>query len=352
MPLLANDDGEGVPPRNLEQLGAETGDPATLESPPMAKSKRPLLTEQELAEAGPPEAVRIPLDLVDANPNNPRGALAEIDLLADNIKTFGLLQPVTVRRSGKRYELLGGHRRRAAFSLLREREPTEAQWRTIPAVVRTADDEQSYLMLLSSQLHSRQWRPREEATALERLAETRTLREVAALVNRGKAWVSKRLRVYADSVLSGYVQSGQLETSVAEELLRVKSATHRRDMADEAVRESWTQAQAKTAVRRLSQDSQLRDIAQRARELAEILSTIDPSKLPQESIRDLWTLYGRIEVLSGRSPAAATPRPRRQPTIEDAERAAGVRQNAPRRRPGAPPKRKPGYKPRPDALPK
>src|SRR5205085_1319920 len=61
--------------------------------PPMTT----LLSDADLADLGPPEAVRLPLDLVDPNPRNPRAALAEVDALADNIRSLGLLQPVIVR---------------------------------------------------------------------------------------------------------------------------------------------------------------------------------------------------------------------------------------------------------------
>jgi ParB family chromosome partitioning protein len=297
-----------------------------------------LLSAQELAELGPPEAVRLPLDLVDAHPLNPRAALPEIDLLADDIKANGLLQPIAVRRTGDRYELVAGHRRRAAVALNRERYPHDAEWRTIAAVVRTMDDEATYLALLSAQLHSRDWLPREEAAALERLAESRTLREVGALVHRGEPWVSKRLRIYADSVLSGYVQTSKLSTSVAEELLQVRDPAQRRDFADQAVKERWTPGQARTAARRLKLDSHVREVARRARELVDVLASVEPGRLPVDATRDLWTLHGRIEVLArGGAPT--------MPTVEQAERAAGVRSGAPRRK-SAPARRKPGYKPK------
>jgi len=64
-------------------------------------------------------------------------------------------QRVTWRRTGERYELLGGHRRRAAFLVLREREPHDPQWRTIPAVIRTVSDEQADLMLISVRRNAR-----------------------------------------------------------------------------------------------------------------------------------------------------------------------------------------------------
>ena len=57
-----------------------------------------------------------------------------------------------LRRTGERYELLGGRRRRAAFLVLGEREPHDPQWRTIPAVIRTASDEQADLMLIATRV--------------------------------------------------------------------------------------------------------------------------------------------------------------------------------------------------------
>jgi ParB/RepB/Spo0J family partition protein len=291
----------------------------------VTEGKTRLLEPHELAEQGPPEAVRLPIELVDENPRNPRRELAEIDALAENIRVFGLLQPVTVRRQGERYELLGGHRRRAAFALLREQEPHEVKWRTIPAVVRTADDESSYLMLISGQVHNRAWKPREEAAALERLAEVHTLRQIGDMVHRGESWVSKRLRIYADSVLSGYVQSGRLAAGVAEELLLVDDIEVKTTFAQRAADESWTQDQARAEARALKLDKQLRHIARQARGLLSVLSGIDPTRLPPSATRDLWSLRGRIEQLAtGQQPVF--------PTIEAAQRAANINATRPVKR--------------------
>lgn len=286
-----------------------------------------LLSEQELAEAGPPEAIRLPLDLVIPNPDNPRRDLSELDALADNIRAFGLLQPVTVRRVGDEYQLLGGHRRRAAFALLREREPADPQWRTIPAVLRnTDDDDRAFLMLVSSQVHNRDWHPREEAAALERLLlGGRTLKQVGESVHRTEGWASRRLRVYADAVLSGYVQSGKLAATVAEQLLPIRETDIRRDYADRAAREEWSQARVRAEVRKLRLDSQLSQARRMTRDLLEILSAVDPARLPIELTRDLWVLVGAVQQLArGGGPVI--------PTIEAAQRAAGVNPNARPRR--------------------
>lgn len=264
------------------------------------------LAPAELAEAGQSITRDLPLDLVDPNPANPRKALTEVADLAENIKRFGLLQPVTVRRAGERFELLGGHRRRAAFLLLREAEPLEPRWRVIPAVVRTADDSDARLMLISGQVHNRAWSSREEASILEDLASTMTLAAVGALVNKSKQWVGSRLKIYADAVLSGFVQSGALSTTVAQELLAVTDPKQRLKFAELAVTEEWTPAHARAEARKLKIDAQARQAGRLTRDLLEILSATDPAKLPIEVTRDLWVLAGRIQVMGRGGPIIPT----------------------------------------------
>jgi ParB family transcriptional regulator, chromosome partitioning protein len=297
-----------------------------------------LLEPHELAVLGPSASQILPIDLIDPNPLNPRKQLTEVDALADNIKQFGLLQPVIVRHTGERYELLGGHRRRAAVLLLRDREPHDPRWRVLDAVVRDADDDQSYLMLLSAQVHNRSWRPREEASALERLIIGRTLKQVGEALNRTESWASKRLRVYSDSVLSGYVQTGRLTATVAEEMLSILDSTIRQEIAERAVAEGWSQAHARNQVRALRLDRQLREVAKRARELLALLSSIDAGRLPREAKDDLMTLHRRIVAL-GRGPVL--------PTIEAAQKAAGVKtQERPKTGKRRPAGYRPGYKPK------
>lgn len=278
-----------------------------------------LLEPHELAELGPPEAVRLPLELVDPNPLNPRRSLVEVDALADNIRQFGLLQPITVRRVNGRYELLGGHRRRAAFLALAQRFPHEVQWRTVPAVVRSADDDTARLMLISGQVHIQAWAPREQAALLEDLARTRTLPEVGALVHKSAVWVSHRLKVYNDSVLSGYVQTGRLSMAVADELRRVPDPVLRREMAERAVSEQWERERVRAEVRKLTMSRMVLQIGRLARDLLSALSLVQAQDLPTETATTLASVRRRILAL-GRAPVI--------PSIAEAQRVAGINPNA------------------------
>lgn len=292
----------------------------------MSNSAAALLEPNELAELGPPEAIRLPLELIAPHPNNPRRELIEVDALAENIRAFGLLQPVTVRRMGDRYELLGGHRRYAAFQLLAEREPHDPQWRSIPAVVRTADDDRAFLMLLSSQLHNRSWRPREEAAALERLLISgRNLKQIGEALHRTESWASKRLRVYADAVLSGYVQTGRLATGVAEEMLSILDASVRKDFAERAVEEGWSQDHARGEVRALRADKMLKQISRSSRAFRELLSSVDAARIPDKDAQELLRLARLIMRMAGGGKTVF-------PSIDQAQRVAGVKTQEPTRR--------------------
>lgn len=110
------------------------------------------------AEAAPqPDASlrRIPANLLDPNPFQPRRQFADAQLaeLAGSIRSSGIVQPVLVRRVGERYQLIAGERRWRA-SLL-------AGIESIPAVVRDLSDRDALETALAENLL------REDLSALE-----------------------------------------------------------------------------------------------------------------------------------------------------------------------------------------
>jgi ParB family chromosome partitioning protein len=68
------------------------------------------------SEANQQKVVEINLDLIDPNPFQPRKFFSDDELseLAETIKTHGLLQPVSLRKVGDRYQIISGERRTRA----------------------------------------------------------------------------------------------------------------------------------------------------------------------------------------------------------------------------------------------
>ena len=173
---------------------------------------------------------------------------------------------------------------------------------------------------------------------LERLMLTYgSLKRVGEALHRTESWASKRLRVYADSVLSGYVQSGRLSAGIAEEFLPVSDIEDRRRLAEQAATESWSLEQARTAARNLRRELQLPALARMTSELLALLEPLKPEEIPLDVARNLWTLDGVIQRLSGKTP--------KFPSIEAAQQAAGIRETR-RQSQKRSERRKPGYVPK------
>ena len=105
----------------------------------------------------------IPLEHIVPNPHQPRrdfdpAALAE---LADSIRAYGILQPLTVRDKGGYYELVAGERRLRAARIAGLREG--------PCLVAQVGEEDSALLALMENLQRRDLDCWEEAQAIARL---------------------------------------------------------------------------------------------------------------------------------------------------------------------------------------
>lgn len=128
--------------------------------------------------AAPPPTWRVPLDLLDANPFQPRREMEESPLseLVASIREHGLLQPITVRRvPGGRFQLIAGHRRLEAFRRLRAGGDSE-RYSTIPAHEKfDVTDEEMALLALVENLQRDDLSPLDAALGLARFQEAHRL---------------------------------------------------------------------------------------------------------------------------------------------------------------------------------
>ena len=94
------------------------------------------------------EKVRvIPLSAIDDAPDHPFGVRDDEEMaeLVESISTFGVINPVIVRKGeGERYELISGHRRKYACSKL--------GIETLPVIVRDLSREEAIIFMVDSNL--------------------------------------------------------------------------------------------------------------------------------------------------------------------------------------------------------
>jgi ParB family transcriptional regulator, chromosome partitioning protein len=134
----------------------------------------------------------ISVDYIEVNPFQPRTHFDQEALLelAESIRVHGIIQPITVRRlAHNQYQLISGERRFQASKL--------ADLKTIPAYVRSADDQQMLEMALIENIQRENLNAIEIALSYQRLLSECNLKqeELGERVGKNRATVTNYLRL-------------------------------------------------------------------------------------------------------------------------------------------------------------
>ncbi len=204
----------------------------------MGRGLAALFAASQEGEADPQELRELPVELIEANPNQPRRDFDEgsLQALAGSLAERGVLQPVLVRpRRGGTYELVAGERRWRAARI--------AGLATVPALVRERDDAQALELALIENMAREDLNPVEEARACAALVEELglTREEVGRRVGRSRVAVSNLVRLLdlPDEAL-GAMQRGDLTEGHGRALLLADDHGARRRLAREAAEAGWS----------------------------------------------------------------------------------------------------------------
>ena len=151
-----------------------------------------LIDTGEVRTQGSSNLNEIPLSQISPNPNQPRREFDEEALqeLANSIREVGIIQPITLRQveDGK-YQIIAGERRWRASQL--------AGLSSVPAYIRTVQDENVMEMALVENIQREDLNAIEIALAYEHLAETTgmTQEKISERVGKSRAAVTNYLRL-------------------------------------------------------------------------------------------------------------------------------------------------------------
>jgi ParB family chromosome partitioning protein len=154
--------------------------------------------------------------------------------LADSIRQFGLLQPVTVRAvSGNRYELIAGERRLRACTLNGDTH--------IKAMVLHVGDAEAALMTMAENLQREDLSFFEEAEGYRKLTEDlrMTQQQLAEKLGRQQSTIANKLRLLRlPSEVRDAVERHGLSERHARALLKLHDADDQLDIVDSVVLKS------------------------------------------------------------------------------------------------------------------
>ena len=153
--------------------------------------------------------VFLPARSIRPNPAQPRKVFRAdaLEELSDSIRRHGILQPLSVRRSGIGYELIAGERRLRAAQM--------AGLSEIPCIIMQMDDRESGMAAMIENLQRQDLDFIEEAQGIANLMNLYDMNQeqTARMLGKSQSAVANKLRLlrHSDAVLSALRETGLTE---------------------------------------------------------------------------------------------------------------------------------------------
>ena len=196
------------------------------------------------------DILRIPVDMIEPNPFQPRMSFDQDALqeLAASIKTFGLIQPITVRKkTADRYQIISGERRFKACRL--------AGMDMVPAYIRDANDQGMLEMAIVENIQRENLDPIEVAMSYQRLIEEcrLTQEQMADRVGKKRASVTNYLRLLKlHAKVQHDLKVGLLSVGHAKVLLGVEDQAIQEQLCDLVIKKGLSVRQLEEKIHELS----------------------------------------------------------------------------------------------------
>ena len=205
-------------------LGAIFGDAAD----PVNTAVEPVRSDEEKKE--------LLLKDIVPNPHQPRQVFDAVKLaeLVESIKLHGVIQPLVVRKHGRKYEIVAGERRWRASK--------EAKLKTVPVIIRDYDDATMMEIAL------------EEAEGIKRLmTECKLTQEDAAKkVGRSRTAVANLLRLLnLPQQIREYVSRETLTMGQVKPLLSLDNEKQQLEVAAAIIEKGWSSRTVEDVVKEL-----------------------------------------------------------------------------------------------------
>ena len=211
-------------------------------------------------------AFSIKLSRIQPDKNQPRKYFDEEKLkeLADNIKEYGVIEPIVVKENGAFYEIITGERRWRAARM--------AGLKEIPVVIKNVDDRTSREMSIIENIQREDLNPVEEALAYQSLIEdfNLTQEEVAKKVSKNRSTITNSLRLLKlDEDILEMLRDGRITQGHARALLVIDDRELRKKIADKCAAENLSVREIERLVKldKLSKENKSRNESPEAEEL-------------------------------------------------------------------------------------
>lgn len=204
------------------------------------------------------EANEIEVSLIDANPYQPRSNFDDeaLNELGSSIKELGVIQPITVTiLDNGRFRLISGERRLRASKLI--------GLKTIPAYIRTANDQELLEMALVENIQREDLNSIEIAISFKRLMEECTLTQevLSNRVGKKRSTISNYVRLLSlPAKIQLGIKEGKISMGHARALLSLKDDETKEMIFSQIIRYDFSVRRVEDIVKELNNENKNEDI--------------------------------------------------------------------------------------------
>ena len=175
--------------------------------------------------------IDLDIDAIEVNPFQPRTTFNEEALreLSTSIKELGIIQPITVRKTGvNKFQLISGERRFRASKI--------AGLKTIPAYVRLANDQESLEMALVENIQRQDLDPIEVALSYQRLIDeiNLTQEQMSERVGKKRSTIANYLRLLKlDPIIQTGMKDGFISMGHGRAIINISDLSDQLDIYEQ-----------------------------------------------------------------------------------------------------------------------
>ncbi len=214
-----------------------------------------LISTEDVRPQGSSTINEIPLEQIEANPNQPRREFDEESLqeLSTSIREIGIIQPITLRQvADMRYQIIAGERRWRASQL--------AGLTAIPAYIRTIKDENVMEMALVENIQREDLNAIEIALAYEHLLTNTgmTQEKVSERVGKSRTAIANYLRLLKlPAQVQMALQNKEIDMGHARALLSIESPSLQIKLFKEIQRNNYSVRKVEELVKQLKNGEEI-----------------------------------------------------------------------------------------------
>ena len=223
--------------------------------------------------------IDLDIEAIEVNPFQPRTTFNEETLreLSTSIKELGVIQPITVRKTGvNKFQLISGERRYRASKLI--------GLETIPAYVRLVNDQESLEMALVENIQRQDLDPIEVALSYQRLIDeiNLTQEQMSERVGKKRSTIANYLRLLKlDPIIQTGMKDGFISMGHGRAIINVADLSDQLDIYEQILTKKLSVRDTEKLVQQYKNTNTTTPVASK-----------ETSKFITKSIKDFSDFFG------------------------------------------------------------